>query len=513
MKARGLFLAVVGAASCFLFVARGEASKQRVALFPPRAAGLEEGPRVADLLARALADRLRDRFDVRLVDRGSGADAGERRRMARSVGAQYVLTGNVFRIGHMSTLDLTVAPTEDPEKGRTVVATSRTARPGPEPESKEAETSLAPGYRDLALEASSKLELAFFGDGRTGDGPGARALPPPAGRVTPSKNLAGDVVSVAMGDPNRDGSSEIAAAYSDSVVIYRMDGQDLVERARISEGGGGLFHVDVLDWNGNGKEDVVAVRFVSGRAASDVWEFDGHAYRRIAHDIPYFLRKVNMGAEGAVLLGQESDPATIFRGPVFRIRRDGTAEAAVRGAPLPLPAGTWIYSFVPVRFHGGLRFVRIDEEGRLVLLDGSGAPLWKSIDAFSGPAPALEAPMKRLSTSAGPLTADVPSLPGGLFAADIDGDGNDEVVVLNNIISGGGFFENLRIRSNAEVLCFAQNAFGLHLAWRTPLIDAPADDAMVEVVPGTKRLRVGIASRDRSKFPGKYGEWRLYWLK
>lgn len=513
MKARGLFLVVVGAASCLLFVARAEAAKQRVALFAPRAAGFEGGSRVAGLVARALADRLADRFDVRLVDGESGADAGDRKRAARSVGAQYVLTGNLFRIGRVSTLDLTVAPTEDPEKGRTVVVTSRTRGMPTEPEKGEAEASLAPGYRNLALQASAKLELAFFGNGRTGPGSDARPVPSPAGRVTPSRNMAGDVVAVASGDTDRDGAPEIVAAYPDSIVIYRVEGQDLVEKARISEEGGGLIHVAVMDWNRNGKEDVVAVRFVSGRAASDIWEYDGHAYRRVARDIPYFLQKADMGAEGVVLLGQESDPATIFRGPVFRIQSEGTAQAAVRGAPLPLPAGTWIYSFVPVRFHGGVRFVNMDEEGRLVLRDGKGAELWKSIDAFSGPDLALKAPMRKLAAAGGQRTGDGVFLPGGLFAVDIDGDGNDEVVVLNNIVSGGGFFESLRIRANAEVLCFAQNALRLHLAWRTPLIDAPADDAIVEVPPGTKRVRVGIASRDRSKFPGEYGEWRLYWVK
>ena len=55
-------------------------------------------------------------------------------------------------------------------------------------------------------------------------------------------------------------------------MIYGLTGEELVEKARIPDSRGGLFHVDVADLNRNGIAEVIAVRYLSGRAISDVWE-------------------------------------------------------------------------------------------------------------------------------------------------------------------------------------------------------------------------------------------------
>ena len=80
------------------------------------------------------------------------------------------------------------------------------------------------------------------------------------------------------------------------------------------------------------------ITYISGRAVSDVWEFDGLEYKRIAADVPYFLRTADMGQKGIILLGQESDPVTIFKGPVFRmtVQRGETGDKYERGDPIPL---------------------------------------------------------------------------------------------------------------------------------------------------------------------------------
>ncbi|MGB3398782.1 MAG: hypothetical protein WBA34_01275, partial [Candidatus Deferrimicrobiaceae bacterium] len=300
----------------------------------------------------------------------------------------------------------------------------------------------------------------------------------------------------------------------DAIVIYGLTGEELVEKARIPESRGGLFHVDVADLNRNGIAEVIAVRYLSGRAVSDVWEFDGKEYKRIAADIPYFLRTVDMGPEGIVLLGQESDPVTIFKGPVFRmaLERGGSGDMPGRGAPMPLPPGTWVYSFVPVQFRGEARYVALGEGGRLLLLDGKGEKLWMSIDAVLGAETVLEAALGKGSGIPGDRNVRRLSLPGRLFAADLDGDKSDEVIVVNNIVSAGGFFENLRIFTNAEVLCFGQEDDQLALAWRTPQIESPAMDAFLDVPYGGRSFRVGIASHDKAKILGTFGEWRLYWV-
>lgn len=514
MRARPLLIAAIAAFFCGMILAQAWAGRQSVALVPPQAFGMEEGQGISELLARSLAENLKDRFDVHLVGGEAGNDPVWQKRKARSLGATYLLTGTVSRIGRTATLDLTLAPTEDPEKGRTVFVTAGEGKSleGSTGAGTPGELTLA--YRQMAAEASAKLKLLFFGDGKI-DGGAGKKIPSLTGKVSLSKNIPGQVISLAWGDTDRNGKPEVVAALPDSLVIYQVAGDDLVEKSRIPVTEGGLFHVDVADLNRDGIADIVAVRYLSGRAVSDVWEFDGKQYRRIAGDIPYFLRTVDLGPDGMVLIYQESDPMTIFKGPVFRITpgRFGSGDFTGRNASLPLPEGTWIYSFIPVRYRGGLRFVALEEGGRLRLIDGKGEKLWESIDAVSGPGLSLDSAVAEIPGPPGEHVARRLFMPGRLFAADLDGDKNDEIVVVNNIVSAGGFFENLRIYSNAEVLCFGQNSDGLELAWRTPQIESPAMDAFLDIRPGGKSPRIAVASRDKAKILGKFGEWRLYWVK
>ncbi|MGZ8463399.1 MAG: hypothetical protein ACXW4I_10390, partial [Candidatus Deferrimicrobiaceae bacterium] len=128
MRARPLLIAAFAAFSCGMILAQARAGRQSVALVPPQPVGMEEGQGISALLAQSLAENLKDRFDVHFVGGEAGNDPGWWKRKARALGATYVLTGTVARIGRTATLDLTLAPTEDPGKGRTVFITAGEGR-------------------------------------------------------------------------------------------------------------------------------------------------------------------------------------------------------------------------------------------------------------------------------------------------------------------------------------------------------------------------------------------------
>ena len=101
------------------------AARQTLALFPPEIvpAGADNALRPAVmLLEQGLKESLADRFDVRPAGEGTAPAIDDaRRRRARTLGASYVLTGHLSRIGKAVTLDVTIAPVEAPGEGRTVV--------------------------------------------------------------------------------------------------------------------------------------------------------------------------------------------------------------------------------------------------------------------------------------------------------------------------------------------------------------------------------------------------------
>lgn len=511
MRARLLLLVAAVSTVCILAIGTARGARQTVAFVPLQ--NLMDNAASADIsqLGKALQEKLQDRLDVLPATLEGAHDPAQIRKKARGIGATYVLTGAVSRIGRTVTLDLTLAATEEPGKGRTVVVTGTTD------DAAAGATGIPPVYSRIATEAAAKLKYLFFGDEVVGEGKDRHKIPKLDGTTSWSRNLSGDVVSVAWGDTDRDGKMEVVAALTDGIAVYRVDGDDLVEKARIPDAGSGFIHVDAADINRNGVAEIIAVRYVAGRALTDAWEYDGKEYQRIARDIPYFLRILDLGKEGIVLAGQESDPVAIFKGPIYRLSpsRIGVAGQKEREneIPLPLPAGTWVYSFTTLKRGGSVRFVTLGDRDRLVLLDEDGKKLWEGVDSVSGTETALDAPLGpsgRLD-----LTQKTKRLylPNRLFGVDLLGSKNDELIVLNNLVTAGGFFENLRVFSNSEALCFAQDRDSLQLAWRTPQAGASARDAFIDLSQGGKPFRIGVASIDKGKILGKFGEWRVLWLK
>jgi len=248
--------------------------------------------------------------------------------------------------------------------------------------------------------------------------------------------------------------------------------------------------------------DIVAVRYADGKALSDIWQFDGKEYRKISSALPYFLRTADLGPEGIVLLGQASDPATVFKGPVFRVSIDRNGKTGVkdRDRPLPLPEGTFLYGFTSLRKGKGVRYAVLTDRNRIAYFDETGKELWVGLDAVTGTEITLDGTARDLQ------------IPGRMAAVDLNNDGTDELVVLNDLVAAGTFFENLRVFAEAEILCFAQADDGLQLAWRSPLLDASARDLVADRTD-PKKIRFAVASRDRAKLLGATSQWRVLWVK
>lgn len=487
-------------AALFCLATPALAARQTLALFPPEIvpAGTDNALRPAvKVLEETLKEKLGDRFDVRSAGEGTAyATDDTRRHRARTLGASYVFAGHLTRIGKAVTLDVTIAPVEEPEKGRTVVVSGALENP----------SALTPRdlalFRRLATEAALKAKYIFFGDERVGEGASTMSIPKLSGTITRSAQFPGDMVSIGLSDTDLDGKRELVAAYPDVIAVYRMEGDELREKARIPAAGPGLFHVDVADVTRNGIADIIAVRYKDGKALSDIWQYDGKEYRKISAGLPYFLRTADLGPEGIVLLGQASDPATVFKGPVFRVAidRSGKTEVKDRDRPLPLPEGTFLYGFTPLRKGKGVRYAALTDRNRIRYLDEMGKELWVGLDAVSGTEITLEGTDRHLQ------------IPGRMAAVDLNRDGIDELLVLNDLVAAGTYFENLRVFAQAEILCFAQGDTGLQLAWRSQLLDASARDLLADqTVPA--KIRFAVASRDHTKLLGATTQWRVLWVK
>ena len=258
-----------------------------------------------------------------------------------------------------------------------------------------------------------------------GEGASAKSIPRLSGTISRSSELPGEMVSTALSDTDLDGKMEFVAATLDAIAVYSVEGDELREKARIPNAGPGLFHVDAADVTRNGVADIIAVRYAAGTVLSDIWQYDGKEYRKITSGLPYFLRTADLGPEGIVLLGQASDPATVFKGPVFRVTvdRGGKIEMKDHDRPLPLPEGTFLYGFTALRQGKGVRYAALTDRNRILYLDETGKALWEGLDAVTGTEITIEGTGRRLQ------------IPGRMAAVDINQDGTDELVVLNDLVA------------------------------------------------------------------------------
>lgn len=472
------------------------AARQVVALFPPEvlpAGGDNVLLPAVPILEKAIKEKLGERFDVVSPVQPIQANTEEvRRGKARALGASYIVGGTLSRIGKGVTLDVTLAPVEDSGSGRTVVVSNRLED---DPAGSERYVSL---FRGLGSEAARRVNDLFFGSGGQGGN-----VPRFAGTISRSSAIPGEVVSVAMSDLDRDGKMELAAAYDTGIVIYRLEGDDLREEARIPEAGPGLFHLDARDIDRDGVAEILTVRFAGGSVLSDIWRYDEkEGYRRVAADLPYLLRTADLGAEGIVLLGQEADPARIYRGPIHRMAFDLSGKVSVRNGDvaLPLPEGTFLLAFAPLRWKDEIRFAVLSSRDRIVYIDSAGKELWEGLDAFTGTDVALPAQRGKLR------------LPVRMLAVDTNRDGFDEAVLMNVLVSAGVFFESLRVATQAELVCFSQMGDSLQLAWRSPHTGASAQDLLLDR-RRNEAPRFGMASRDREKILGGATQWRVVWMR
>ncbi len=191
------------------------AGRQQALLIPIAVSGDNAAALQGGSLDRAVVEKLSDRFDIRM----------------RGGGTPYQIEGSAVRIGKSVSFELRVASNDPGAIGKTVVATAQ--------DESVAEGTPGDGlpsiYRRLITEATSNLKLRFFGDDhRAGDG---AKIPGLYGTLTRSAVFPGNPISATLGDSAQDGTRQLIVSFLNETVIFRIEGDDLIEMKRIPDTG------------------------------------------------------------------------------------------------------------------------------------------------------------------------------------------------------------------------------------------------------------------------------------
>ena len=293
------------------------------------------------------------------------------------------------------------------------------------------------------------------------------AIDPKSGAIRPgamikggawfSPTIKGRPSGLAAADLDGDGLQEVAIALRDRLLIARIQEGNYRQVAEVDIPGGlQLLTLDSLDLDRNGQPELYLTAASGNLLRSFAVEYRSGAYTLFAEGIHWYLRAVTLPGRGPLLLGQERGTGTIsFKGPVFRITRDG--DRLTRSESLTLPDGVQLFSFVPFTGQDNRElYASLDDADRLVISTPDGLGIWQSQEAFGG-SEILIAPDRNREDATDEPTYITPRLQLGK---------NNSIILVQNY--GPRFLTQTRLFDSSRLVALKWNGSGLEESWSTP---------------------------------------------
>jgi len=271
--------------------------------------------------------------------------------------------------------------------------------------------------------------------------------------------MEGQPVGIDVADLDGDGRQEVALGFKDRVVVARVVAGKFEPLADYAIGqSGDILTLDAFDLNGDGRAELFLSVVQPNSVRSQVLELRNGQLEAVVVQVPYFLRKVHLGIEGTVLLGQNLNPDVMnqspdLAGPIFRVTRSG--DQLQRGAAVDLPKAVSLFGFQPFAYSGKPLLARLNLNDKLQVLESSGAVLWESSDYFGGSESSLERPER--DQGAGTRFVFLPPR----LEPGPDG------TVLVPVNEGSRTFTAFRAFSNSHLKAVAYDGYSLVERWRT----------------------------------------------
>jgi hypothetical protein len=247
--------------------------------------------------------------------------------------------------------------------------------------------------------------------------------------------------------------------------------------------GAGNVGVDTADLNRNGRDEIFVTHFdaINGRVYSYVLEWDGKQLQRIAEQLRWYFRSVDLAERGRVLVGQRQGLDERFSNSIFEIGFSaGTYEGVQR---LNIRRGGNVYGFAQgtVRTADRPDLVDFSPSGHLRLLDPRGAEEWSSVDDYGGTPIALN-----MKSKDAPKEKNYFFLPSRLHLLDLEGDGVQEVVTVKND-NRAGVFSHTRVFKSGQLQVLKWDQLGFAPIWRSSSISKYIGDFTLVDMDGDGR--------------------------
>lgn len=306
-----------------------------------------------------------------------------------------------------------------------------------------------------------------------------------AANIWRSTEMPGKVKGMAVGDVDGDGANETVIVSDNELFLYRFQ-QGVLTKIYEQKGktSDQYLGVDVADINGNGKSEIFITNLnqTNRRLRSFVLEWSGGALAPIAEGEKWFFRVIRSRENGDILLAQAKSPerdSQIFREGIHELKWENGIYVSDRRLDLPRKTVIYGLAFGDVRNEGKESFIALKPDGKLQMFDFNGHELWSGSDYYGGSGIYIKYPSEiepRLSVNGGERQMDHYYLQQRLHISDIDRDGKNEVIVVNNMNLASRLFSKVRSFDNGHIEVLMWNTIGLQEKWKMQKVTGHISD-------------------------------------
>lgn len=284
---------------------------------------------------------------------------------------------------------------------------------------------------------------------------------------------------IEIGDVNKDGLNEIVMITPEKLIIYQAGQGRFTKMFEHERGAFALnLSVDLADINGNDIPEIYITGLSSQRNTvnSFVLEFNGQTYAIIADKQPYYFRAINHPTRGNILIGQTQilESNTPFDAAISELGWIGGKLNALDRVVKPRVANALGTNWGDIQNDGGDAIVAFNKSDALQLLRLNGKSIWQGKEVYGGNLQHVLG--EKNDHDIHPLPFYLPTR---IRIADLDRNGQYELILFKNKGLAGGHLERLRSYSSGHIEALMWDGMGLASIWKTRKISGRIQDLAI----------------------------------
>lgn len=301
------------------------------------------------------------------------------------------------------------------------------------------------------------------------------------------------IVAMARGDLDGDGQDEILFASRTKLSVLKFKNNRFHVADTTSLGNRyKLTALNVADLNGDGHKEIYVSGSEGFKSLSMILEWSQQDGTRVIENrIAWYIRPMNIPGEGQFLLGQKAnknEAAGFIETSLYKLEKDSSTGKYKRGLRYNLPDGINLFDFAKadINGNGSMETVAIDSREKMLVYKQNNELLWVSEGDYGGSINTMGPDIIYTGNPNSDVMAGVDGemssrriyiyVPSRMIVVDVDGDGQDEIIVGRNKREGYKIFANSRSYSSAQVSCLKWTDGVMDELWKTKTINGNVVD-------------------------------------